>query len=133
MFWPVITIFWWIHWDEIAGIKVIDELVKNIQNEKIKLLKWKLIFAYWNLEAIKKWVRQIDYNMNRIFKKDIIYDKNSLEIKRSQELSKILDISDILLDIHSTSSESIAFIFAENFKNELEISKNIWINKVIVW
>ena len=131
--WPTITIFWWIHWDEIAWIKVIDKLIKNIEYNKLELLKWKLILAYWNLEAIKKWVRQINYNMNRIFRNDINYNNDSLEIKRMKELSKILDITDILLDIHSTSSESIPFMFAENFKNELNISKKIWTNKIIVW
>jgi len=38
-----------------------------------------------------------------------------------KDLKKILDNSDVLLDIHSTSSKSEPFMFAENFKNELSV------------
>jgi hypothetical protein len=38
-----------------------------------------------------------------------------------QDLKHILDNSDVLLDIHSTSSESEPFMFAENFKDELSV------------
>jgi len=133
--WPTFVIFWWIHWDEIAWVKVIGKIVKQLENDEIKLLKWKLILAYGNEKAIKLWKRQIKYNLNRIFKEPYISEKKSeeYEIKRVQELKEILDYWDILLDIHSTSSESEPFMFAEKFLDELEIAEKIWTKKIIIW
>lgn len=133
--WPTITILWWIHWDEIVWINVIDTIVKQIKNNEINLLKWKLILAYWNEEAISKWVRWVDYNMNRIFLEKYIKDfkYNWLEVLRMRKIVEILDETDVLLDIHSTSSKSVPFMFAEDLKNELEVAKNTWIKKIIFW
>lgn len=132
--WPTITIFWWIHWDEISWVKVIDYLKDSLNNWDINLLKWRIILAYGNEEAIKKWFRQIKYNLNRIFLKDFFNkESNDYEINRMKDLKKILDNSDVLLDIHSTSSNSEPFMFSEDFKNELSIWKVIWTDKIITW
>lgn len=132
--WPVITIFWWIHWNEIAWVKVIDYLRGELKKWLLKIQKWKLILAYWNEIAIKKWIREVDYNLNRIFKDEFInIDSNSYEIKRVKELSVVLNSSDVLLDIHSVSSDSEPFMFAEDFKDELTVCSNIWPWKIIIW
>jgi len=41
-----------------------------------------------------------------------------------RKIVEILDETDVLLDIHSTSSKSVPFMFAEDLKNELEVAKN---------
>ncbi|MCD5382530.1 succinylglutamate desuccinylase/aspartoacylase family protein [Candidatus Gracilibacteria bacterium] len=130
---PVITIFGGIHGDEISGVKVVDYLKDNFNNGKIKLLKGKVILAYGNEEAIKKGTRQINYNLNRIFKKKF-FDKKSddYEVNRVKELKYLLDNSDVLLDIHSTSSKSEPFMFAEDFQDELKIGKIIGTDKIII-
>lgn len=132
--WPTIVIFWWIHWNEVAWVNVIEKFLNQLQNNEIKILKWKLILAYWNEEAIKIWKRQVKYNLNRLFKEEyFLKESDDYEIKRVKELKQILDKWDILLDIHSTSSESVPFMFAEDFKDEVEVAKNIWPEKIIIW
>jgi hypothetical protein len=37
-----------------------------------------------------------------------------------------MDETDILLDIHSVSSDSVPFIFCENIENEIKIINNIY-------
>lgn len=132
--WKTIVIFWWIHWCEISWVKVVDKLVEDFSRDKIKLLKWKIILAYWNEEAIKIWQRDYKYNLNRLFREEYLNSNSSdYEIKRAKELSKIMDNSDTLLDIHSVSSESEPFMFCENIDDEKKIAKSIYNWKIIVW
>lgn len=131
---PTITIFWWIHGNEKSGLEVIDRLREDIENKKIILQKGKLILAYGNEKAIEIWKRDYLYNLNRLFKQEY-FESNSdeYEIKRVKQLKHILDETDILLDIHSVSSESEAFMFVENIQTDLEIAKHIFWEKIIIW
>ncbi len=132
--WESITIFWWIHWNEIAWIKTINMIIENLSNQKLKLLKWKLILAYWNEEAIKIWKRDYNYNLNRLFKDEYLKsNSDEYEIIRAKQLSEIMNKSDVLLDIHSVSSDSVPFIFCENIEKEIKIVSNIYNWKTIIW
>lgn len=131
--WPTIIIFWWIHWNEIAWVKVIDKLLEQLQNDEIKILKWKLILAYWNEQAINIWKRQVKYNLNRLFRDTYFSSSsNDYEINRVKKLREVLLEWDVLLDIHSTSSKSTPFMFSEDFKDEINITKSIWSKKIII-
>jgi len=132
--WNTITIFWWIHWNEKVWIDIIDKLVEKIQKWDINILKWKLILAYWNEKAIKLWKKEYKYNLNRLFKKEHLEsNSNEYEIDRVKQLADIMNYSDILLDIHSVSSDSEPFMFCENIKNEIDIIKSIYNWKIILW
>lgn len=132
--WKTITIFWWIHGNEVSWILTIKRLVNDLTKEKIKLVKWRLILALWNEKAIKINERDYKYNLNRLFKKEYLQkESDDYEIKRVKNLSQILNESDFLLDLHSVSSQSEAFIFLENNKIELNIAKIIWVKKWIIW
>lgn len=128
--WKTLTIFWWIHWDEISWIKAIEQFLEKIEKWEIILKFWKLIIVWkCNEEAVKLNIREVEYNLNRLFVK---WKKwKSYEEKRSNELMKILDKSDYLLDLHSTSEESIPFIFAENYS--LDTVKTFWISHIVTW
>jgi len=132
--WPTFVIFWWIHWNEVAWVKVIDTLLKQLENGEIKILKWKIILSYWNEQAIKIWRRQVKYNLNRLFK-DTYFSSfsNDYEINRVKELREVLIEWDVLLDIHSTSSKSTPFMFSEDFEDEIDIAKSVWPKKIIIW
>ena len=41
--------------------------------------------------------------------------------------------SDILLDIHSVSSDSVPFMFSDDIKTEIDIAKKIYNWKIIIW
>jgi len=132
--WPILAIFGWIHWNEIAWIKAINKIIEKSRNNEIKINTWKVILAYWNEKAIKIKQRDSKYNMNRLFQsKYLNSDSDEYEIKRLKQLSDILKNSDYLLDIHSVSSESEPFLFAENVNWELDIASYLWLEKIIYW
>jgi len=129
--WPVISIFSWIHWDEISWILANKKFFEQIDKWEIKINFWKLILVLKsNEEAIKIWKRQVKFNLNRLFRDDIEF-WNSYEEKRVIELKKILSKTDYLLDLHSTSWPSIPFLFSE--KNVFDFSKNLWVSHIISW
>jgi succinylglutamate desuccinylase len=105
--WKIFTIVACTHWNEIAWLYVMDYLL-NIFEIRKKMKKWKIIFILWNLEAMKKRIRFINYDFNRIWWFEDKY-KNSYEYNRALEIKKYIDESDILLDIHSTSLKSDPF------------------------
>lgn len=132
--WKTIWIFWWIHGNETAWIKAICKLVEEIESWQLNLLNWKLILALWNFEAIEIWKREVKYNLNRLFKSEYLDKKSEeYEVKRMQELSSIIREVDILFDIHSVSSKSEPFMFAEDIWNEIEMASKIYNWNVIVW
>jgi succinylglutamate desuccinylase len=62
---------------------------------------------YGNIEAIEKKERQIDLNLNRMFRDDSTFtleERVSVEYKRSREIMPYLDLSDASLDLHSSPS-----------------------------
>lgn len=118
---PTVTILGGIHGNEICGIEAIDR-IKNT----LVLKKGKLFLLYGNIEAIKKNVRQIDLNLNRMFREDTFFqndEKRTIEYRRSREIMPYLDLSDASLDLHSSPTQgSPAFIICE--KNGAEIVKD---------
>lgn len=129
--WKTISIFAWIHWDEVSWIKALEKFFNKIKSLEISIKKWKLILVLKaNEKAIEKNKRQVKYNLNRLFKDDL--EKiDDYEYKRSVELKEILKETDFMLDLHSTAGPSIPFIFSE-MKN-IDIVKNLWVSHMIVW
>lgn len=109
---PTLTIIWGTHGNEICGVQAID-----ILRDILKIKRGKVFLMYGNIEAIEKGVRQIDLNLNRMFREDETYspeDKETIEYKRSREIIPYLSISDASLDLHSSPSiGSPAFIICE--------------------
>jgi len=107
---PSVVVMAGVHGDELCGIKALDELIP-----KIKVISGKVTFVYANLKAIKEKKRFIEYNLNRCFLSDQpenVY--STLEGKTARELMRMLDNSDVLLDIHaSTSKKTVPFIICE--------------------
>jgi len=130
--WHTISIFSWIHWDETSGVIANELFLEKIINWEVIILKWKLIIVKeCNKKAIKLWKREVKMNLNRLFKDNFTHNINDYEESRSVELMSILKESDYLLDLHSTSWESIPFIFSEiqNF----DLAKKLWISHIILW
>lgn len=128
---PTISIFWWIHWDEISGVRANKKFFQNIKNGSIVLNKWKLILVLEaNQQAIQNNTRQIRYNMNRLFD-DTIQPASDYEHQRGSQLRSILKISDYLLDLHSTSWPSEPFLYAE--MDHFDLAKKMWVSHVVWW
>jgi succinylglutamate desuccinylase len=109
---PIVTIIWGTHGNEICGIRAIDSLQGTL-----KLKRGKVFLMYGNIEAIERGVRQIDLNLNRMFRWEETFiqsEKDTVEYKRSREIIPYLDLSDASLDLHSSPSlGSPAFIICE--------------------
>ncbi len=90
---PRLAIFAGIHGNETIGVRAFEKLLPNIS---IDIGEVNFVIA--NPLAIEKGKRQVNANMNRIFK-----DKtgDTLEHERVSQLKNILDQVDALLDIHA--------------------------------
>lgn len=129
--WPIVSIFSGIHWDEISWIKANKNFYDKVKSWEINLKKWKLILVLEaNEQAIKINDRQVKYNLNRLFKSKL-EDIDDYEYKRAWELKSILNESDYLLDLHSTSGPSIPFIFSEI--QNLDFAKQLGVSQIIAW
>ena len=127
---PNVTVFSWIHWNETSWIIANKILSKKIIEWEIQVTKWKLTLVLEaNPYAIQQWSREVNHNMNRLFRDNNVWKSN--EEKRARQLMKIVRESDYLLDLHSTSWPSIPFAYAE--KNALELAQDTWIWHIIFW
>lgn len=109
---PIVTIIGGTHGDEVCWVQALD-----IIRDTLRVKKWRLYLIYGNIEAIEKNTRQIDLNLNRMYRDDSTFtesEKNTIEYKRSREIIPYLEQSDALLDLHSSPSiGSHAFIICE--------------------
>lgn len=91
---PRLAIFAAIHGNETVGVKAFEKLSPNIHIDS-----GEVHFVIANPLALEANKRQVNANMNRVFKEDL--NKNVPEFKRAEELKTIMDQSDALLDVHS--------------------------------
>ncbi len=86
-----------VHGNEKVGILTLYKLIKEI-----KIDRGVVYFIYANPPAIKKNVRLVKKNLNRLF---YVGNKGrAYEDRRAREIMKILDTCDAALDIHSYNS-----------------------------
>lgn len=123
---PTVTVMGGIHGDEFCGVKAVEFFMQNLQDVQRGTLN--LVVA--NQLAVKQNKREVNYNMNRIFRDDLPGSiKSTYEYKRSLEIKEILDKTDILIDLHSSVKGSQPFIICE--QNGLELAKCIDVKKVL--
>lgn len=129
---PVAVVFAAIHGNEIAGLKaserLLDELRENVDN-----LNGSVYIISGNREAIKKGVRFLDFDLNRIWE-DLGKTGENRPEEESREWHEAHDILDTILqiieehsahtdeisfvDLHTTSAKSCAFLlFNDTLKN----------------
>lgn len=94
-----IAVFAGIHGNEKVGILTLKKIIKGI-----KIKSGTVYFVFANPPAIEKNTRLINYNLNRLFSRDV--KGKSYEHKRASKLMDILDKCDALLDIHSYNSKT---------------------------
>lgn len=124
---PVLIIFAGIHGNETAGVHAVDHVAGTLLNEN-ESLNGHLYAISGNMKALELGVRYVDTDLNRIWENGFenqwpgsqhtnihsVEYKESLEIKHAVEW--ILDKHKkdasrfIFVDLHTTSSESCAFI-----------------------
>lgn len=124
---PVLVLFVGVHGNEPAGIHAVDYIAKEL-SERNSELNGSVYAITGNIEAVKQGVRFLDTDLNRLWERfNTTHDYSthssedrpaeyleSLEIKKA--VDQILErhsgtASDfIFIDLHTTSSQSCAFI-----------------------
>ena len=110
--WPNILIFWAIHGNEPCWTLAIKKVIQQLRNNQIILHKGSVTFVpIANKPAYELNKRYIDQDLNRIIWK--YTSPTTVEQSISQELISLIEECDILLDIHSTTESSPAFVFQD--------------------
>lgn len=118
------------HGNEPSGYLSNLQLLEDFQNKSLTLNEGKLIIVTKaNYKAFEKNERCIDIDLNRVISKDFI-GKKWFEYERAKEIMTLLDESDYLLDLHSTSGKSEPFLFSEEYC--LDIAKNLGVSDIVV-
>lgn len=104
---PAISVVGCLHGDEIIGKKVIDEL------KKVDLLKGSLKLIVANEKALQKKQRMVAKDLNRSFpgKKNGTYEE-----QLAHSISKEIKNSDIVIDIHATTSNFDRIVIVTNLQ-----------------
>ncbi len=126
-----ILIFGAIHGNETCWPQAIHDIMHEIDIGSIELKSGKIIFVpICNPLAFEQGKRYIDVNLNRIIK------KHSKPLLYEEKLANILcdyfDGADVLLDLHSISSEWTPFAFQDYYDNETNAYiKILWVQDII--
>ena len=94
----------------------------------IKIKRGKVTFIIANKEALKKNVRFVESNLNKSFDTST---PSTLEEKTAQDIKKILDIVDAMLDIHASSSKDTS-PFAICEEHSLEVVRALPLQQVLI-
>jgi hypothetical protein len=130
---PFTVITCLIHGNEICGPWAVKDLIANLQEHKLTLLKGKLCLIICNLDAFDRFnpddlhaSRFLEEDMNRVWSQDKLQTPSTLERERANTLIPYLDQADYLLDLHSmhdpgdplllTGLSSKDFEFAQKLK-----------------
>jgi len=145
---PVMVVFAGIHGNETAGIHAIDSVASNLIDTKANL-NGTLYSITGNMRALELGVRYVDTDLNRLWENGFdrsqysssgsadhsVEFKESLEIKRAVEwiLEKHGDEASriIFADLHTTSSESCAFILINDTLANRELARKFPVPQIL--
>jgi len=109
---PTLLFMGAIHGNEKCGTRAIRRVIREMKSGKIKLQKGSITFVpIANPAAYTKDVRFVEKNLNRIFKPT--KKPRSYEARLANELCRIVDRCDVILDIHSTTAKGQPFIYLD--------------------
>jgi len=137
---PVIILLCGIHGNETAGVFATYDLINSLKREKTDL-KGKIVAVAGNLPALSMNRRYIDADLNRIWSDDRLYKlqrgirlqkDNICELEEQKEIYEIIRAECLsasgqvyIIDLHTTSAESTAFIFISDTLRNRQFVKSI--------
>ncbi len=145
---PVMVVFAGIHGNETAGIHAIDSVASDL-DEAYADLNGSVYSITGNMRALELGVRYVDTDLNRLWENGFdrsqysstgtanhtVEYKESLEIKRAVEwiLDKHRDKASrfIFVDLHTTSSESCAFILINDTLANRELARKFPVPQIL--
>ena len=111
---PKVVIFGSIHGDEPAGFLGIKELLTQFASGQLKLHRGSLTLAVGNELGLERRVREVERNLNRLFKSEPIAAPGCYEERRAEELKGLLIGADYMMDLHATSQPTPPFAMCES-------------------
>jgi predicted deacylase len=107
---PHLLIFGAIHGNEICGARALLELHQKLSAKEIELSRGRCtLVPICNPEAYRKGERFMEADLNRVFAPSS--DPKTYEARLAQELIRLVDDCDVLLDLHSMRAQGEAFCF----------------------
>lgn len=144
---PVLILFVGIHGNEPAGIHAVDQIAEILTDSDE--IKGSIYAITGNIEAVKLGVRFLDTDLNRLWErfdtnKDFSIQRSenrpaeyleSLEIKQTidQIIKKHSDTASefVFIDLHTTSSQSSAFILLNDTLHNRELARNFPVPQIL--
>lgn len=137
---PVIILLCGIHGNENAGVFAAYDIIARLEDEQPDFTG-KVIALAGNLQALSVNRRYIDKDLNRIWSDDSLYKLQRGIRTQTDEISELADQEEIfgiirsecikakgevyIVDLHTTSAESTAFIFISDTMRNREFVKSI--------
>lgn len=140
---PLLIIIGAIHGNETAGPAALAQFFKLIEEEKNVnpsfYINGKVIGVYGNMEAYKRQVRYVDFDMNRAWLPknlhDILHLKENAKVEHNEIISLITLLQEIvtqenadkviIMDLHTTSSQGGTFVIPADHKESAELAKTV--------
>ncbi|MEZ5003462.1 MAG: succinylglutamate desuccinylase/aspartoacylase family protein [Chitinophagales bacterium] len=120
---PILLLVAGIHGNEPAGIQALNEMMLQLSNMREKI-NGSVYAILGNMKALQQNTRYIDTDLNRMWSPDVKLE-DIMDLSEYEEYQEIKDIISvikskqnerplILLDLHTTSAESLPFILCSN-------------------
>lgn len=145
---PVIVLFVGIHGNEPAGTKAVDQIAVKLRNDNREMVG--AVYAIsGNIQALDSGVRYIDTDLNRLWEifqtgrlkshqngtSNYVEYGESLEIKETLEeilkKHKKRATDFVFADLHTTSSQSCAFILLNDTLSNREIARKFPVPQIL--
>ncbi|MDX1641217.1 MAG: succinylglutamate desuccinylase/aspartoacylase family protein [Balneolaceae bacterium] len=145
---PVLVLFVGIHGNEPAGIHAVDQIANRLSGEDTEI-NGSVYAITGNIEAVKMGVRFLDTDLNRLWERfntnqdfSIQQNKNRpAEYLESLEIKKVVDhiiekhsgtaSEFIFIDLHTTSSQSCAFILLNDTLDNRELAREFPVPQIL--
>lgn len=145
---PVVVLFVGIHGNEPAGTKAVDQIAVKLKSENREMVG--AVYAIsGNIQALDSGVRYIDTDLNRLWEifqtgRPITYHNGTsktVEFGESLEIKKTLEeilvkhkkraTEFVFADLHTTSSQSCAFILLNDTLPNREIARKFPVPQIL--
>lgn len=141
---PRLVVFAGVHGNEPSGVLALQRVFEQLRTHQIPL-NGQLIGVVGNVEALRREVRFVNEDLNRLFLPARIEQVKAASEEQSFETLELLNICDLVnsleartddelffVDCHTTSSASIPFIsLNEGFISSLQLAQQIPVASVV--
>ena len=114
---PGVLVFGGIHGNEVTGVRLVEELRRDVDAGTLSLAAGTLTLAIGNPLAVERNARGSEpyADLNRLFSPSALDGAGtSYETVRARELAPLIAAADVLIDLHATNKPSDPFLACVN-------------------